>query len=400
MSDRRGARHPLPDRPNLLHLKNQARDLVRSGEAGTVTRAQFMLARSHGFPSWPKLRAHILGLEAAEDLARAIDQDDVERVKALLTRDPALHRAGIGYGRAGALTRVAECRTPEGPPSKARLDMAAWMIDHGSDVHQEGDAPLGRAALDSARIPMMELLMARGADVNASSHGPVILSPCETVDPVTLKFLLDRGADPNCEAAGWGSALDYLLGSYMRTAALSECIDILLEAGGRTRRGEPAILAMLRRRTADLTLMLQADPGLAHRRFPALDFGASGGRMLTLRGATLLHVAAEFDPTGQMARICLDHGADVNARATLDEAGVGGQTAIFHAVSHGEGWWIGVTRCLLDRGADLAVRARVPGSHERPGEVIDCTPLGYALRFSGAPDSTIVALLRESGGVE
>ena len=31
--------------------------------------------------------------------------------------------------------------------------------------------------------------------------------------------------------------------------------------------------------------------------------------------------------------LLLDRGADVNARATVDDAGVGGQTAIFHAVT-------------------------------------------------------------------
>ena len=45
--------------------------------------------------------------------------------------------------------------------------MAQWMIDNGSDVHQGGDGPLMRAALNGDRIPMMELLVAHGADVNA-----------------------------------------------------------------------------------------------------------------------------------------------------------------------------------------------------------------------------------------
>jgi hypothetical protein len=48
--------------------------------------------------------------------------------------------------------------------------MADWMIAHGSDVHQGGDGPLMRAALNAYRIPMMELLMSHGADVNALWH--------------------------------------------------------------------------------------------------------------------------------------------------------------------------------------------------------------------------------------
>ena len=51
------------------------------------------------------------------------------------------------------------------------------MIENGSDVHQGGDGPLMRAALNDSRIPMMELLVSHGADVNARWHGhfPIIL---------------------------------------------------------------------------------------------------------------------------------------------------------------------------------------------------------------------------------
>jgi hypothetical protein len=49
-----------------------------------------------------------------------------------------------------------------------RLAMAEWMITYGSNVHQGGDGPPMRAALNAYRIPMMELLMSHGADVRAS----------------------------------------------------------------------------------------------------------------------------------------------------------------------------------------------------------------------------------------
>ena len=42
---------PLPDRPNLRHLKDQAKDLVRSGIAKSITAAQFQIARRYGFAS-------------------------------------------------------------------------------------------------------------------------------------------------------------------------------------------------------------------------------------------------------------------------------------------------------------------------------------------------------------
>ena len=36
---------PLPDRPNLRHLKDQAKDLVKAGAAASITDAQFKIAR-------------------------------------------------------------------------------------------------------------------------------------------------------------------------------------------------------------------------------------------------------------------------------------------------------------------------------------------------------------------
>ena len=49
----------LPERPNLRHLKEQAKDLLRSGAATSTTDAKFQIARRYGFASWPKLKAHV-----------------------------------------------------------------------------------------------------------------------------------------------------------------------------------------------------------------------------------------------------------------------------------------------------------------------------------------------------
>src|SRR5258708_3759123 len=236
---------PLPDRPNLRHLKDQAKDLLKSGSAGSIHEAQFKIARLYGFASWPKLKAHVDSLEEIGQLKSAIDTNDLGSVKALMTRNPALHRAPLGYGKNGPLTWVAECRVPWEPPGPERLAMAEWMIDNGSDVHQGGDGPLMRAALVGYRIPMMELLFSRGADVNALWNGyfPIIFAPCETVEPAPLKWLLDHGANPNCANPNRkypGTALDQVIASYSRTQHLGECIRILQEAGGVTKYNIPS----------------------------------------------------------------------------------------------------------------------------------------------------------------
>src|ERR1700730_3426425 len=152
--DPQAAPRPLPDRPNLRHLKDQAKDLVKAGTATSITDAQFKIARLYGFPSWPKLKAYVDSLHEIGQLKHAIDNNDVARAKNLMIRNPELHHAPLGYGKNGPLTWVAECRVPWEPPGPARLAMAKWMIEHGSDVHQGGDGPLMRAALKGIRIPI------------------------------------------------------------------------------------------------------------------------------------------------------------------------------------------------------------------------------------------------------
>src|SRR5712691_8262305 len=403
-TDPQAAARPLPDRPNLRHLKDQAKDLVKAGTAKSITDAQFTIARLYGFASWPKLKAHIDSLEEIGQLKQAIDTNDIDRVKTMMTSNPTLHSAPLGYGKDGPLTWVAECRVPWESPGPARLAIATWMLSHGSDVHQGGDGPLMRAALNGYRIPMMELLVSHGADVNALWHGhfPIIFAPCESLAPAALKWLLDHGANPNCRDHGYeisghpypGTALDYLIAGYARSLErLRACIDILLEAGGATRYDAPAVLALLRGRMDDLAKLFDADPALVNKRFPELDCGQSGGRSLLLQGGTLLHVAAEYGNVGAVA-LLLDRGADVNARATVDAAGLGGHTAIFHAVTQFDDDGLPITRLLVERGADLAVRAKLPGDYERPGEIVECTALGYALRFGGASQRRTVTLLR------
>jgi ankyrin repeat protein len=395
----------LPDHPNLRHLKDQAKDLLKAGDAASISEAQFKIARTYGFASWPKLKAHVDSLEEVGQLKQAIDSNDFARVEALMTGNPELHRAPLGYGKNGPLTWVAECRVPWAAPTAERLAMAEWMIDHGSDVHQGGDGPLMRAALMGYRIPMMELLVVRGADVNALWNGyfPIIFAPCETVEPAPLMWLLEHGANPNCadpKRKYPGTALDYVIGTYGRSTQLRECIDMLIGAGCVTRYDVPPVLNLLRNRLDFLAQQLDADSALLDHRFPELDFGSTGARRLKLKGATLLHVAAEYG-NAEAARMLLDRGSNVNARAAVDQAGTGGQTPIFHAVTQFYDWGLPVAQLLIDRGADLTLRVKLPGHYERADEMVECTPLGYALLFPGGSyQNNSVALLREHGGVE
>jgi ankyrin repeat protein len=165
----------------------------------------------------------------------------------------------------------------------------------------------------------------------------------------------------------------------------------------------PGVLDILRGRADRLSQQLDASPELVNRRFPELECGSTGGRRLLLQGGTLLHVAAEYGGI-ESAKLLIRRGASVNARASLDKAGAGGQTPIFHAVTQFDDRGFAMAELLLQNGADLSVRVKLPGHYERPDELVECTPLGYALRFPGAefPGSNekTVRLLREKGGKE
>ena len=58
----------LPARPNLEHLRKQAKDLLpdlqQRNPASRLADAQHAIAREYGFPTWPALKAHVDSLAA------------------------------------------------------------------------------------------------------------------------------------------------------------------------------------------------------------------------------------------------------------------------------------------------------------------------------------------------
>jgi hypothetical protein len=183
---------PLPDRPNLDHLRNQAKTLLDDVHAGSadaivlfithaprttpqnakLADAQFVLARSYGMPSWPKLVEH------------------VERLASQTTEEALLHRFGaaIHSGWADALRTLLQTHSslrakvnapifPFGgrPVSAVRGDASVLgvLIDHGADVNLKSDwwaGPWG--VLETASPEAAEVYLARGAtiDVFAAAH--------------------------------------------------------------------------------------------------------------------------------------------------------------------------------------------------------------------------------------
>lgn len=411
----------LPANPDLRHLEVQAKELFKAGQAESLARAQFQLARQYGFASWTKLESHVESLQLAGQLKRAIDANDLEEVQRLMTRQPELHRAPLGYGQAGPLTWVAECRVPRVPPSETRLAMARWMIENGSDVHQGGDMPLMRAALDDTRLAMTELLVAHGADVNGISCDgsyPVILGPCETFAPRTLKWLLDQGADLRA-AAKYCCPLGMILCIYSRGAKeKNECLEIVGHAGFAL--PDTPVMALHRGRLDLLQAHLERDPSLLERRFTNREiFSADGSPVdvpgdaypaTPVSGGTLLHLALEFDDI-DVARWLIEQGADVNALAAIDAEGLKGHTPLFHTVANLSAAMgredSSRAKLLLDHGADPNARASFRREDSFHGNAStdplhDVTPVGYARQYPDrrCVNESALAAIIERGGTE
>ena len=298
-----GSPRQLPEHPDLRHLKDQAKDLLKSGSSdvacqGTIADCPAVWLCELAQAQSPH-RIIANGRAAQAGYRR-------QRLRAGQATDdsqPGAASRPLGYGKNGPLTWVAECRVPREAPGEARLAMARWMIENGSDVHQGGDGPLMRAALADTRIPMMELLVDHGADVNALWDGryPIICA-VRDAGALALKWLLEHGAGPHVASRDYGSPLSMLICTYTRNAkGKNACLEVLADAGFDL--PDTPAMAFHRGRIDLLEAHLDRDPSLLERRFqeseifPA-ELGIKPGdglHVTPVAGSTLLHLAIEYD---------------------------------------------------------------------------------------------------------
>lgn len=76
-----------------------------------------------------------------------------------------------------------------------------------------------------------------------------------------------------------------------------------------------------------------------------------------LWGASLLHFCAEYNSIN-CGKLLIRKGADVNAKAALDEYGFGGHTPIFHTVNQNSNNSVDMLNLLLEYQADLSITVK------------------------------------------
>ena len=228
---------PLPQNPSLVHLKYQAKDLlkehaVRDPRAAQRVRefhprfdgatdenifrtglslsdAQLTIAREHGFSSWPRLKRHIEKPTLADRLhlphhlriedarfrraVELVDAGDAGGLRAHLQQYPklvhehVLFEGGNYFRNPTLLEFVAENPVRHGKLPENVVDVAKVIIDAGAD-RTTLDETLGLVSTGMVprqcrvQIPLIDLLCARGADANGALHAAALHGEFEAVE--------------------------------------------------------------------------------------------------------------------------------------------------------------------------------------------------------------------------
>jgi Ankyrin repeat len=396
----------LPVRPDLKQLQRQAKEFLRAlhaGDANAIAElrehyprsiepsamkladAQRALARSYSAPSWTRL-------VQAVRLADAIWRDDLDAVRALITRNPALIREHV----------LIRTDSGWGPPMTYAANLGHDAIIRLLHSHGATDleSAAGRAAVQGkAKTVRMIYNLAGRPFEKLSLAGPAYTLSVEgTAVMLTLgaRVVGPEGVDHN--------TMEHLLGTDGRKPpAKHRILEMYIEHGFEP--PDTPVMALHRGRIDLLETHLARDPDLLTRTFDIADvfplapacardpYTAQG---TPVHGTTLLHIAAYFDEV-EIAKWLLERGMNPDVRSALDADGFGGYTALFSTVVSQRNFWVNYgkgqpdearfTRLLLDRGANpnirASLRARLEEGHGGGPlhEYRDVTPLGWGEQF-------------------
>jgi len=177
-----------------------------------------------------------------------------------------------------------------------------------------------------------------------------ILYDIEVHSAEGIRQYFEQGGSPN-ELLGDGKPLfTAMVEMYTRTPRFKDCVQAFIDHGLEFEPQE--LLAVFIDDAAKLDELLKNDPILIDKTYSLFN-----NTYTPLTGGTLLHFCAEYN-SFNCARTLVRHGADVNAKAALDEHGFGGHTPIFHTVNQNSNNSVDMLHFLLEEGVDLGITVK------------------------------------------
>jgi len=242
--------HSLPDRPDLGQLRRQAkelRDAARRGDAAAVERfarqhrsvspdavslaaAQLVIAREHGFSSWPTLKAAVdagtISRRAISAFLAASVEGRSRQASEIFRADPSIaDRSLLAASVLGDVTVVRAMLAVDPTAAVAADDERGWpplLYVCYSRWHQIDPRRASRMA-DVARM-----LLDAGASPDTNDGGrarfrSALKGSIEVDNPTITEVLLDAGANPDL-----GHPLGEAVGHHDR-----RCLRLLLSHSAR-----------------------------------------------------------------------------------------------------------------------------------------------------------------------
>jgi ankyrin repeat protein len=163
-----------------------------------------------------------------------------------------------------------------------------------------------------------------------------------------IKECFANGVDPN-DLFNNEPLIYELTSEYLRSPDFKNCVQAFVDHG--LHFEDKLLLSVLLDDAGSLNDQLEFFPAGVHKQY-------------TLRCAftplyqvSLLHICAEFNHIA-CAEVLIKNGADINARAGVDEKDLGGQTPVFHTVNQVLNNSAGMLDLLLSMSADLHITVK------------------------------------------
>ena len=196
---------------------------ARPSQPATLTAAQFVIARAHGFESWTKLAKHLESIARANspvsDFEQAVDAivtGNLNALENLLREHPDLARARSSRRHQATLLHYVSANGIEGYRQKTPANIvpiAELLLNAGADVNTVADLYGGSTTLAlvatslhperaGVQTALLQVLLDHGAIIDAPNSRTTLVTACLANGRLpAAEFLAQHGAKLDLEAA-------------------------------------------------------------------------------------------------------------------------------------------------------------------------------------------------------